>query len=75
MKAFNLYNENWAISEIDVLINTPVDYRRAEKNKVIKTAQEVKIPLVSVNDLIRMKKNTNRKQDEADIRYLEKKLK
>src|SRR3989344_9157006 len=32
MKAFNLVNPDWAISEIDIVINTPVDYKRAAKN-------------------------------------------
>ncbi|MFW6172155.1 MAG: nucleotidyl transferase AbiEii/AbiGii toxin family protein [Elusimicrobiota bacterium] len=75
MRSFNVYNEDWAISEIDVLIDTPVDYKQAERNKVIKTTRDITIPLISVKDLIKMKKDTNRKQDEADIRYLKEKLK
>jgi hypothetical protein len=74
MKAFNLYNSKWAISEIDVLIDAPVDYEKAKKNVVYKIARGIKIPVISVKDLIKMKKNTNRLQDESDIRYLRKKL-
>ena len=36
MRAFNLYNPKWAISEIDILINTPVNYNKACKNIVYK---------------------------------------
>ena len=28
MKAFNLVNPDWAISEIDIIIDTPVDYKK-----------------------------------------------
>ena len=75
MRAFKVDNEDWAISEIDVLIDTSVNYEEAEKNKIIRSFGDVQIPLISVKDLIKMKKNTNRKQDEADIRYLKEKLK
>jgi len=74
LKAFNLYNLKWVISEIDVLIDVPVDYEKAKKNVVYRFARGVKIPVISVKDLIKMKKGANRKQDEADIRYLKKKL-
>ncbi len=74
MKAFNLYNSKWAISEIDILIDTPVDYNKAIKNVVYKKADGVKIPTISVKDLIKMKQKAKRLQDEADIRYLRRKL-
>ncbi|MCM8798772.1 MAG: hypothetical protein NC821_04850, partial [Candidatus Omnitrophica bacterium] len=32
MKAFTFINPNWAISEIDIVINTPVDYEEAVRN-------------------------------------------
>lgn len=72
MKAFNLYNENWAISEIDVLIDSPVNYESAIKKAIYKEVKGIKIPVISPEDLIEMKKYTKRKQDEADIRYLKK---
>jgi len=70
MKAFDLFNEKWAISEIDVLINAPVRYNEVIKNVIYKETNGVKIPIISPKDLIKMKENTGRKQDEADIRYL-----
>ncbi|MBI3397861.1 MAG: nucleotidyl transferase AbiEii/AbiGii toxin family protein [Deltaproteobacteria bacterium] len=70
MKAFNLVNPAWAISEIDIVIDSPVDYDKAYKsiNKV--KLHGVTIPVVSIDDLIKMKEKTKRKQDMADIRYL-----
>lgn len=72
MRAFNLYNPKWSISEIDILIDVPIDYKRAVKKAVYKRVEGVRIPLISVQHLIKMKQNTKRKQDEADIRYLKK---
>ncbi len=74
LKTFTLQNEDWAISEIDVIIDAPISYKDAEKNKIVKVAGNVKIPLVSIKDLIKMKEGTNRKQDESDVRYLKGKL-
>jgi len=70
MKAFSLYNPNWAISEIDVLIDVPVTYDWAVERVIYKDVGSVKIPLVFLQDLIEMKENTDRRQDKADIRYL-----
>jgi len=70
MKAFGIYNPRWAISEIDVLIDVAVDYETAIHRVLNKKVGGVKVPVIFPQDLIEMKRNTNRKQDEADIRYL-----
>lgn len=72
MRAFNLYNPEWAISEIDILIDSPVSYDTAITKVVYRIIKNVKIPLVSVKHLIEMKQATGRKQDESDVRYLKK---
>ncbi|MBI5573741.1 MAG: hypothetical protein HY919_04205 [Elusimicrobia bacterium] len=75
MKAFCLVNPDWALSEIDIIIDTPVTYNLAAKDaKHIKigTAPAVSVPVISVNNLIKMKQKTARQQDKADIRYLRK---
>lgn len=72
MKVFCLVNPEWAMSEIDVVINTPINYKKASKNVKHITLQNVSVPTLSINDLIKMKKSSNRKQDKADIRYLKK---
>jgi predicted nucleotidyltransferase len=70
MKAFNLVNPKWAISEIDVVIDSPVSYEEASQRANYFNLRDVSIPVVSLDDLIRMKEKTDRKQDRADIRYL-----
>jgi hypothetical protein len=72
MKAFNLVNPAWAISEIDVVIDSPIDYEEGQKRVNHIVLQGVSIPVISVDDLIKMKEKTGRQQDKADIRYLRK---
>ena len=70
MKAFSLINAAWAISEIDVIIDAPVDYEDAKKNADEIAAGSVTIPTISISDLIKMKQKTGRQQDKTDIKYL-----
>ena len=70
MKAFNLVNPEWAIKEIDVIIDSPVDYTLGAQHARTMVLQGVPIPIVSIDDLIKMKAITDRQQDAADIRYL-----
>lgn len=72
MKAFNLVNPAWAISEIGIIINTPVSYEMASKNITRINFQGVVIPTVSIAGLIKMKKASDRQQDKRDIIYLKK---
>ncbi len=72
MKAFNLVNPEWAISEIDVIIDSPVDYDKVQERVNHIILQGISIPVISIADLIKMKKVTDREQDKADIRYLRK---
>ena len=70
MKAFCLVNEKFEIRELDIIINTPVSYESAEKSIVYKKLYDIEIPTVGLNELIKMKKNTGRLQDESDIKHL-----
>ena len=70
MKAFNLVNPGWAIREIDVLIDSPVDFAKADKGKKVVVIQGVPVPVIGIDDLIFMKERTDRQQDAADVRSL-----
>lgn len=70
MKAFNLVNPGWAMSEIDIVINSPMDYNKASKEIIYFNLQDISIPTISIDNLIKMKKLAGREQDKADIRYL-----
>jgi hypothetical protein len=72
MKALNLVNPEWAISEIDILIDLPMDREEAFERAVTFDLNGIAVPAVSVEHLILMKERTGRAQDEADVRYLKK---
>ncbi|MDH7554522.1 MAG: hypothetical protein QHH74_12800 [Spirochaetota bacterium] len=71
MKAFTFINPEWAISEIDVIIDSPVDYVHAYNNAVVISVGDITIPVVSIDDLIDMKRKSDRKHDQIDVEYLE----
>lgn len=75
MKAFNLTNPEWAISEIDIIIDSPVDYQEALNRAKYITIEKVNVPVIGMSDLIKMKKDTGRLQDKADIENLKRILK
>jgi len=74
MKAFTLVNPKWVVQEIDIIVDAPIDYNKAIKNVKIIKVHNVAIPVISVRDLILMKKKSCRLQDKSDVRYLKKLL-
>lgn len=72
MRTFTLKHPTWAVSEIDIIINTPIDYKKAVKNLKYINLHGVSIPVISIKDLIAMKSESNRKQDREDIESLKK---
>ncbi len=72
MKAFNLFNPEWAISEIDIVIDSSVDYKKGHKRANYITLHGVSIPVISIDDLIKMKQAADRQQDKSDVKYLKK---
>ncbi len=72
MKAFNLVNMKWALSEIDIVIDAPVAYTEARKRSRKISVHGVSIPVISIDDLIKMKQSAGREIDKADIQYLKK---
>jgi hypothetical protein len=72
MKAFNLVNPDWAISEIDVLIALPVSHEEIFGAAETFLIRDIAVPTASIAHLIAMKDGTGRAQDEADIVNLRK---
>lgn len=70
MKVFSVYNPSNEIEHIDVLIENPIDFESAYKRREIFKADDIKIPVISIDDLIIMKKNAGRKRDQIDISAL-----
>jgi predicted nucleotidyltransferase len=70
MKAFNFFSENLPVGEIDIVINSPISYKTLKERAVAIQLQEVKVPVVSIHDLIELKLRAGRKQDLSDVEYL-----
>jgi hypothetical protein len=70
MKAFNLVNPSWAISEIDILIDLPISHDEALEHSSTFVLDDVAVRAVSIEHLIEMKEGTGRAQDQADINHL-----
>jgi len=69
MKAFNFYNDNSNIPELDIVI-AEVDYELLKKNQKHFFVDDVLLPLPSIDDLIAMKNNAGRKVDYEDVEFL-----
>ena len=69
MKAFNFYKDD-GIHEVDIIIDSPVSFYKAKKNAIIISVGKLKLPVISVDDLITMKKRAGRDIDRLDINQL-----
>jgi hypothetical protein len=67
MVVFSFYNPKKPFEELDVFIDNPLDFDAAYKNRKVYEVAGLSIPVVSLEDLKKLKKLSGRKQDEADI--------
>ena len=74
MKAFNFYKED-DYKEVDIVIDSPVSFKEAEKTAKVFYADDIKIKAISIKNLIKMKKNTGREKDAEDVAKLRKRKK
>ena len=65
MKALNFYRDT---DEVDLVVDTPVKYEEA--TKTIFAVKNINYPVVSKEDLIKMKEVSNRHHDMDDIKKL-----
>ncbi len=75
MKVFSFFHRELPFQEIDLMFDVPVSFEEASRNKIVKRAADLVIPLVSIPDLIRLKEAAGRKHDLSDIRMLQEILK
>ncbi len=71
MKAFNFYKED-SLQEIDIIIDSPVSFNEAKKKQVRIEVDDIILPVISIDNLIKMKKKARRAIDKLDIEELEK---
>ena len=70
MKAFTLYNPRNDAEHVDIVIDHPVDFQKAYKKREQIASAGMNISLISLADLITMKKAAGRDRDKIDIKAL-----
>jgi hypothetical protein len=73
--AYSYFNSLAGYMNLDVLLDTPIEFNELWKNKTERKLGETIIYLVSVENLIDLKKYANRIQDKNDILLLSKLIK
>lgn len=71
MKAFNFYKDD-ELKEIDIIIESPVSYDEANRGAVRLKIDNTIIPVISIDNIIKMKRGTGRNIDKLDIEELKK---
>ena len=71
MRAFSFWSDRHPVAEIDILLESPVSYKEVRQRAVVMTLGEETVQVVSLPDLIEMKRETGREQDRSDIEHLE----
>ncbi len=71
MKVFALYPSDRELGTMDIFVREPFDFDKAYANRTTINVAGVNIPVVSIDDLIYLKKEAARNQDLADIEALE----
>ena len=71
MKAFSFHDPGLTLPEVNLLLTLPFDFEEAWGRRRIERDGDLEIPLVSLEDLIALKRGTGRAQDQSDIVALE----
>jgi len=72
LRAFSFYHQKDNYKVVDILLVHPLNFEKAFENKAVKRAKDIEIYIASIDDLMRMKKSTGRRQDSSDIEMLKK---
>ena len=71
MKAFNFYKED-ELKEVDIIIESPLSFEEVTKSAIKMKIDNMILSVISIDNLIKMKKNTGRSIDKLDIEELRK---
>lgn len=71
LRAFTFAHSLRPLQEVDLLLDSPISFEDADRMKKVLTAGHLRIPVISVDHLIAMKRVAGRAQDAADIEALE----
>lgn len=71
MKAFNFYRGENTYEQVDIIIDSPVSYGEASKDVKWIRVNRFKLPVISIQNLVKMKAKTGRDVDQKDVEVLE----
>ncbi len=69
-KALSFHSAEQPVGEIDLIIDSPIPYEDLRKRAIIFDIEGVKVPVISIPDLIELKLKSGRKQDLSDVEHL-----
>lgn len=72
MIVFSFIHLRLPYQQIDIFLDNPMDFEEANRARYLTTAKRIKIPLLSIDHLIKLKLDLGREQDLADVEALEK---
>ncbi len=70
MKAFSFYHKKENHKVVDIVLVQPLDFTKAFQRRVIKKVDDIEIYVTSIDDMISMKKASNRPKDLSDMEML-----
>ena len=70
MKAFNFYKGERSYEEVDIIIDSPVDFKQAAKDALRIKAGRITLQVISKKNFIKMKKMAGRDKDMLDIKEI-----
>lgn len=70
LKAYSYFPPRHSLLQIDIIIEESLKFSSFYKKRVVKSIDKVRIPIVSLTDLIQMKRKANREQDVLDLKSL-----
>lgn len=71
LKAVTFCKEG-TLREIDIIVKSPVSFEKACKRSIMIKVGNMRLPVISIEDLIKMKKKTGREIDKLDVSELRK---
>jgi hypothetical protein len=75
MKAFSFYHKENNYRVIDIVIEHPLSFIEAFQHRVVKKVDDIEIYVARLDDMISMKKVSNRSKDLSDMEMLKEALK
>lgn len=74
LMVFSLYDPENPFFLLDIFVEVPFNFDEVYSRREIVELEDISIPVIPARELIKMKENTGRPQDIADVYYLKKVL-